>query len=85
MPKYLVGLVEPKTYAIFKTLLNNPNKIFHLNSLAEASKVPTSSTARIIRKLVINKFAEELKIGKISIYKLADNEKIKKLKSLDEK
>lgn len=71
----LTGLVEPKRLVIFKSLYNNPNKFFHLNSLAKSSGVPVSSTARIIKELVTNSFADEIKIGKISVYKLADNEK----------
>ena len=82
MPKILVGLVEHKTLSILKTLLQSPNKLFHLNSLAKSSKVPVSSTARIIKKLVKHHFAEELKIGKISVYKVASNEKIKKIKKI---
>ena len=75
-------LVEKKTLAIFTSLIDNPNKLFHLNSLAKSSKVAVSSTARIIKKLVKNNFAEEMKIGKISVYKIAANEKVRKIKQI---
>lgn len=78
----LKGLVEVKTLAIFTTLLNNPHKIFHLNSLAQTSKAPVTSTARIIKRLVKSNFAEELMVGKLSVYKLANNEKVGRLKQL---
>ena len=84
MPKGLEGLVEPKVLAIFSTFLLNPQKLYHLNSLAQSSKVPVSSTFRIIHKLVKNNFVEEIKVGKVSIYKLADNLKIKAIRELYE-
>ena len=80
MLKILEGLVDPKVLSILKTLLKQPNKLFHLNSLAKSSKVPVSSTARIIKRLVKNNFAKEIKIGKISVYKLAENKKVSKIK-----
>ena len=82
MPFDLNGLVEVKTLAIFTILLNNPTKIFHLNSLAQAANVPVTSTARIIKRLVQTTFAEELIVGKLSVYKLASNNKTEKFKQL---
>ena len=75
-------LIELKTNSILQTLLRNQKEMHHLNSLAESSLVPVSSTARIIRKLVKNGFAEELKIGKWSVYKLAENKQTELLKKL---
>ena len=82
MPGGLEVLIEPKILAILKTLLKNPGKIFHLNSLAKSSKISVSSTARIIKKLVKNNFAEELKVGKWSVYQLADNKQTREFKRL---
>jgi DNA-binding MarR family transcriptional regulator len=82
MPGGLEVLIEPKTLSILKTLLKNPGKIFHLNSLAKSSKISVSSTARIIKKLVKNNFAEELKVGKWSVYQLADNKQTREFKRL---
>lgn len=78
----LIGLVEPKTLAILSTLFQNPHKLFHLNSLAQTSQVPLTSTFRIIKKLVQNQFVQETKIGKLSVYQLAQNQKITQLKKL---
>ena len=64
------------------TLQKSPPKFNHLNSLADSSHVPVSSTARIIRKLVKNNFVEELKIGKWSVYRLAENKQTEVLKEL---
>ena len=82
MPQGLQWLVERKTLAIFTTLNTNPYQLFHLNSLAKAAKVPVSSTARIIKRLVKEEFAQELKVGKTSLYKMIENEKVNKLKEL---
>jgi DNA-binding IclR family transcriptional regulator len=82
MPASLVGLVEPKTLSILDVLLNDPTKLFHLNSLAASSNVPVTSTARIIKRLVKHGFADELKVGKLSVYKLADNDKMRKMQAL---
>ena len=78
----LEGLIEIKILRILKTFLQNPNKLFHLNSLAKSSKVPVSSTARLIKRLIKHSFVQETKIGKISVYQLADNQKTKKIKEL---
>ena len=82
MPKGLEGLVEKKTLAIFSTLASNPGKLFHLNSLAKEAKIPISSTARIIKRLVKSNFAVEVKIGKLSVYKISENEVVGSLKLL---
>ncbi|MBS3139723.1 hypothetical protein J4479_01835 [Candidatus Woesearchaeota archaeon] len=82
MPLELEGLVEAKTLAIFTALLNTPNKIFHLNSLAQAANVPATSAARIIKRLAKSGFIEEMKIGKISVYKLAANQKTERLRQI---
>ena len=82
MPASLEGLIERKTWAVFNALLRNPEKLFHLNSLAKSAKVPVSSTSRIIKKLVKTKFAEEMKVGKLSVYKLAVNTKVEGLLKL---
>jgi uncharacterized membrane protein len=82
MLKSLDGLVEPKILAILKTLINNPNKLYHLLSLSKSSKVPLTSTHRIISKLKKQSFVEEQKIGKISVYKIANNQKVNKIKLL---
>lgn len=90
MSKVLEGLVENKTLSILKTLSKNTDKIFHLNSLSTQSKVPISSTFRIVKKLKKNGFIDEIKVGKSKLYLFAKNKKsdqIKKiiLNSTDEK
>lgn len=79
MPGLLEDLVEAKTLSIIKTLSKDQTKIFHLNSLSKGAKVPVSSTARIIKRLVKKKYAEEIKLGKISVYKWTNNKKTEHL------
>ena len=78
----LGGLVEPNVLAIFSTLCKNPTQLYHLNSLAQTAKVPVSTTSRIIVRLVQENFAEEVIVGKITLYKLAQNKKVELLKEL---
>jgi DNA-binding IscR family transcriptional regulator len=78
----LEELVEDKKRKIFITLKKNPGKIFHINSLAKSANVPETSTARIIKSLVRKKFAQDVKVGKISVYRLASSEKVSKLEKV---
>ncbi|MBI4981475.1 hypothetical protein HZC30_08050 [Candidatus Woesearchaeota archaeon] len=78
----LSGLVEPNVLAIFSALFNHPSQLYHLNSLAQTATVPVSTTSRIITRLVQEKFAEEVIVGKIILYKLAQNKKVELFKKL---
>jgi len=78
----LEGLIEAKVWRIFRTFLDHPQKIFHLNSVAQAAKVPVSSAQRIVKNLAKHGFIEALKVGKLNLYRLADNEKTKKIKEV---
>ena len=82
MPGLLEEIVEHKVFNILKTLAKSPKKLFHLNSLASNSKVPVTSTARIIKRLVKISLAEEVKVGKLSLYKLSENKKTKQLRDI---
>lgn len=78
----LGGLVEPNVLAIFNALFKNPKQLYHLNSLAQSANVPVSTTSRIITRLVAENFAEEVIVGKITLYKLAQNQKVGLLQTL---
>ncbi|MCK4589097.1 MAG: hypothetical protein KAT77_01545 [Nanoarchaeota archaeon] len=78
----LEGLVEPKVWRIFKSFLDDPKKIFHLNSVAQTAKVPVSSTQRIVKKLTKKGFLETMSVGKLKLYKLADNQKTHRIKEV---
>lgn len=78
----LEGLVEAKVWRIFRSFLDNPKKLFHLNSVAQTAKIPVSSTQRIVKKLAQKSFLETVPVGKLTLYKLADNEKAQNIKKV---
>lgn len=78
----LEGLIETKVWRIFKTFLGHPQKIFHLNSVAQAAKVPVSSAQRIVKNLAKHGFVEAIPVGKLNLYRLSESEKVKKLKEV---
>ncbi|MEM3373996.1 MAG: hypothetical protein QXE31_02125 [Candidatus Woesearchaeota archaeon] len=82
---FLSGLIDKKTEKIINIFLKNPNEFYHINKVSIESKVPLSTTFRIINKLVKNDFLEIKYISKFKIYKLKENEKTKKLKLLFDK
>ncbi len=82
MPAVLDGLIDPKTAAVLRTLLRHSDKLYHLHSLARASKIPVTTTSRIIKRLVDTQFATEVRVGKMSLYKLAENEKAQQVGDL---
>ena len=63
-------LVDRKITRILTTLVNNPKKHYHIQKLSSESKVPLSSTFRIINKLVKLNLVEITTIGKFKIYML---------------
>lgn len=78
-------LVDPKIVRILELLLNNKSKHFHLQKIASDAKVPLASTFRIVRRLVFLGIVEQTVIGKMKIYKIADNEKTRELEALRRK
>ena len=66
-------LVDQKIIKILTVLLNSSQEHFHIQKLATKSKVPLSSTHRIVNKLVKIEIIEVIKINKFKIYIL--NEK----------
>ena len=72
-------LVDPKIVKILKLLVANKGKHYHLQKIASDSKVPIASTFRIMSQLVSFNVVEVSVIGKMKIYKIADNKKIREL------
>ncbi|MAG08715.1 hypothetical protein CMO89_04525 [Candidatus Woesearchaeota archaeon] len=76
------GLIEPKVNAILLGFLSNKNELFHLKKLSRLSKVPMSSTFRIVRKLVSLNIVRVVKVHKFKLYQVEANEKTKALEGL---
>ena len=74
-------LLDKKTLKILDLMLKNKNKIFHLSTISNGCKVPIASTFRIINRLVSLSIVEFTILGKMKIYKIASNEKIRELEN----
>ena len=85
MADILEGLVDKKIKEILTIFIKNKDELFHLQKISQLSKVPISSTFRLIKKLTELGFITVIKINKFKVYKLADNKKTKFLISLIEK
>ena len=72
-------LIDTKILKILRLLITNKAKQFHVKKISIDSKVPLTSTFRIVRRLVKLNLIEQTKIGKLKIYKFADNEKTKEI------
>jgi|TARA_Y100000310_G_scaffold177743_1_gene177740 predicted transcriptional regulator with HTH domain len=72
-------LIEQKTLKILDLLLKNKQKHFHLSEISNQSRIAIGSTFRIMNRLVSFGIIDVMIIGKMKIYKIADNEEIKEL------
>jgi len=75
MDNIFSGIVDEKIRRILNVFINNKEELFHLYKLSKISKVPISSSFRLVRKLVDSGVINIIKIGKFKVYKLADNKK----------
>ena len=74
-------LINQKVLKILDLFLKNKDELFHLNKISEETKVPIGSTFRLVNQLVSLELLDVVVIGKMKIYKLADNEKVKEIES----
>ncbi len=71
----LAGLIDPKIERILKVFIQNKEQLFHLKKISSQSKVPLTTTFSIIKKLARLDIIKISKIGKLKLYKLAENKK----------
>jgi DNA-binding IclR family transcriptional regulator len=76
------GLIDEKTLKVLALFINNPEEYFHINKVSDDAKVPLATTFRIINSLKNNDIIEYRKISKFKIYRLANNQKTKKLRKV---
>jgi len=74
-------LINKKVLKILDLLLRNKDKLFHLNKISDETKVPLGSTFRLVNQLVSLDIIDVIVVGKMKIYKLADNEKVREIES----
>ena len=75
-------LIDKKTLKILRLLMADKTKQFHIQKISVDSKVPLTSTFRVVKRLVELNLIEQIKIGKLKIYKSADNEATKEIEGV---
>jgi len=78
----LKDLFDEKVIEIIDLFLENPEKKYSLTDISNTTKINIATTFRIVKKLVEKEFVTPVKIKKVNIYKLAENEKTKALSKL---
>jgi len=78
----LSGLIDPKIEKILKVFIQNKEQLFHLKKISSQSKVPLTTTFSIIKKLARLDIIKISKIGKLKLYKLAENKKTSFLETI---
>lgn len=68
-------LLDPKLVRVLRLLLTNKGKLFHLQNISVESGVSISTVFRIMPVLVKKGIIEQIRVGKIKLYRLQDNEK----------
>ena len=71
----LKALIDPKLYKILQSFRDNPGKLYHLNSIAQETKVPLATTFRLVRKLVKADWITIVQVGKMKLYTLKEKKK----------
>lgn len=74
-------LIDDKILKIFR-VISKDKGYFHLQKISRLSKVPMSTTFRIVNKLLRLGLLEQIKVDKTKLYKIAENEKTKELKEV---
>ncbi len=80
MKSALSGIVEPKTLSVLRTFLTG--RLYHLKEASRSSRVPVSTSSRIIRNFLKEGLIEEIKVGKMRLYKIRETEQVKALRRL---
>ena len=78
----LDDLVDSKIVKVLKLFLDNPSQLYHINKVAEDSKVPAASTFRIINMLSKSGYLKITVISKLKLYSLKDSNKTRLLRRL---
>lgn len=78
----LTGLIDPKIEKILKVFIENKEELFHLKKISAHSKVPLTTTFSLIKKLAKLDIISISKVGKLKLYKLAENKKTSFLESI---
>ena len=75
-------LIDPKISRVISVLAANREEFFHLQKLSNKSDVPTSTTFRIMKKLVKLDFVEVTVVDNFKIYRFARNRRALELERM---
>ena len=75
-------LINGKVLKILDLLLQNKGKLYHLNKISDDTKVPLGSTFMLVNQLVSLELLDVIVVGKMKIYRIADNEKVREIESV---
>lgn len=75
----LAGLLDDKLIRVISLFMKHPRKKFYLSEVARLSGVNTATTFRIMKKLVKENLVSMDVIGKVRVYQLGQNERVKSL------
>ncbi|MEM2115542.1 MAG: helix-turn-helix transcriptional regulator [Candidatus Woesearchaeota archaeon] len=78
----LIKLIDPKIVNILKILIKNTNLKMRMSEISSESKVPISSTHRILKKLESLEIVKVEEINKLKLYSLAENKTSEFLRSI---
>ena len=75
----LAGLLDNKLIKIISLFMKHPSKKFYLSEISKLSGVNTATTFRIMKKLATQELINVDVIGKVRVYQLGKNERVKNL------
>lgn len=78
----LAGIIDPKLEKILRVFIENKEELFHLKKISAQSKVPLTTTFSLIKKLAKLNIVTISKVGKLKLYKLAENKKTSFLETI---
>jgi Fe2+ or Zn2+ uptake regulation protein len=80
----LENLFDKKILKIIQLLLRNSEEEFYLQEISKKARVPISTVYRIVNLLTSLNILEQVKIKKLKLYRIADNEHVKFISSFIE-
>lgn len=80
----LENLFDKKILKVIQLLLRNPEDEFYLQEISKKTRVPIATVYRIINSLTELNIVEQVKIKKLKLYRIAENEKVKFISSFVE-
>jgi len=72
-------LIDEKLLKILTLFMHNKEQQFHLQKISQETNIPISTVFRIIRKLTNLDLIDFTTIGKLKIYRIAQNDKTREL------